>query len=254
MRGAREHARELAKTAAADVAELRSGLPQGARQLEQFYANAGPLEDAQQARRALNKVRDGVQDLRVAKSTFFALAGKDGVVIRTDQDQDLMAGKNLFSAFPALRAALAGSHVETRGSLPEAAGVRGRPDGQWISAEPLKKGGEVQALYVTGWSWSAYAYRLENAIRTSVRAKNGAEAKMPLLYVYVIVEGAVYGAPISPAINAEAIKNQAPLSKLGSDGSFATQLEITDRDFGLAAQKVGELGDKVAVAVLRSET
>jgi hypothetical protein len=132
--------------------------------------------------------------------------------------------------------------------------VNGRPDGQWVCAEPIKQGDAVQALYVTGWSWSAYAYRLENALRGNVKSSTSEQEKLPLLYVYMIVDGAVYGAPISPEVNAQAIRNQAPLGKLGPDGSFAGQLEITDRDFGLGVQRAAALGPKVAIAVLRSET
>jgi hypothetical protein len=251
---AAEHARALAKIAEADVAEVRTGLPEGAKHLAQRYADANPADDPEQARLALEKARNAVQDLRVAKSTFFALATNDGNTIRTDQEQDLMAGKNLFVPFPELRKASAGAHVETRGSMPEAARVNGRPDAQWVCAEAIKQGDKVQALYVTGWSWSAYAYRLENALRGNVKSASGEQAKMPLLYVYVIVDSAVYGAPISPEVNAQAIRNQAPLGKLGPDDSFAGQLEITDRDFGLGVQRAPTLGPKIAIAVLRSET
>jgi hypothetical protein len=111
----------------------------------------------------------------------------------------------------------------------------------------------VIALYVTGWSWSGYAYRLENSLRSSVQSKEQS-AKLPLLYVYLVVGNEAYGAPISPEVNARAIRDLAPLSKLGPDGAYKTHLEITDRDFGLGVQRAPELGKNVAVAVLRSET
>jgi hypothetical protein len=251
---AREHARELAKVSESDVREVRSGLPDGAKALAKVYADTNPADDPQQARRALERARNEVQDLRVAKSTFFALVMKDGTVVRTNQEQDSMAGKNVFSAFPELRKAGAGEHVETLGAMPEAAAVKGRADAQWVAAEPIKVGTDVKALYVTGWSWSAYAYRLETALRSSVQSSIGEQTKMPLLYVYLVVGNAVYGAPISPEVNAQAISRQTPLEKLGPDGSFAAQLEISDREFGFAAQRAPSLGRKVAIAVLRSET
>jgi hypothetical protein len=251
---AKEHTRELVGITVRDVAEVRAGLPEGAKHLTEVAADKDALGDAQAVRRALVRTRDKVQDLRVAKSTFFAWVDPQGTIVRTDQEQDLMAGKNLLAAFPELKKALSGNRAEAIGSLPEAAGVSGRKDGQWMCAVPISQGGEVRALYVTGWSWSAYAYRLENALRGSVQSSSGEKAKLPLLYVYIVVDRLVHGAPVAPEVNAQAIAAQAPLSKLGADGSFGTTLEITGRDFALAVQKAPVFGDKVAIAVLRSET
>jgi hypothetical protein len=202
-------------------------------------------------RDGLERAREKVQDLRVAKSTFFALVDPDGTVLRNDREQDLMAGKSMFAAFPELKKAAAGSYVETRGSMPEASEVKGRPDAQWIAAQPIAVDGSVKGLYVTGWSWSAYAYRLENSVRGAARDEG---AKEPLLYVYVVVENDVYGAPISPEINAQKIAEQKPLDKIQGDAPFTAELEITGRDFGLVVRAAPALGPKVGVAVLRSET
>lgn len=245
----------LEKTVSSDVGEVRSGLPEGAKRLEAFFKKPTlSPEDAQDARVALERAREDVQDLRVAKSTFFAVATLDGTILRNDRDQDLMAGKNLFAPFPALKSALDGGHVETRGSMPEAAGVRDSPDGQWVAAEPVKVEGVNKGLYVTGWSWSAYAYRLENAARTSMRGELTGQQKMPLLYVYVLVDKDVFGAPVSPRVNAEAIARLDPMAHTAPGKPFSAELSITDRDFGLAVALVPALGERVAVAVLRSET
>jgi hypothetical protein len=245
----------LEKTVSSDVAEVRSGLPEGAQHLQPLFKKPTlSPEDAQDARAALQRARDDVQDLRVAKSTFFAVATPDGIILRNDRDQDLMAGKNLFASFPALKSALDGRHVETRGSMPEAAGVRDAPDGQWVAAEPVKVDGTTKGLYVTGWSWSAYAYRLENAARTSVRGELKDQEKMPLLYVYVLVDKQVFGAPVSPRVNAESIARLSPMAHTAPGKPFGAELSITDRDFGLAVALVPALGEGVAVAVLRSET
>jgi hypothetical protein len=252
---ARHHVAELVKTVESDVQEVRTGLPQGAKQLEKLYASdKPPADDLPAVREALEKARNKVQDLRVAKSTFFALADLEGVVLRNDQEQDLMAGKPLFTAFPELRGALQGKYVEARGSMPEAAGVAGRPDAQWAAAQPVVAGGAVKGLYVTGWSWAAYAYRLENSVRTTVRSEIGEAGKLPLLYVYIVVGKTAYGAPVSPEVNAKAIAGADPLSKARDQQLFSTQLEITGRDFGLAVERTPALGPDVAVAVLRSET
>ena len=248
----RAHASELAKVAREDAREVREGLPLGGAELEKLLGPE-PL-DAPTARELLAKARGRVQDLRTAKSTFFALAGPDGVVIRNDQDQDRMAQKGLFAAFPELKAALDGRYVEARGSMPEAAEVRGRPDGQRVAAVPVRVGGATRALFVTGWSWSAYAYRLQNSLRSSVGAARGEREKMPLLYVFVVVEDKAYAARDSPDVNMKTVLDAKVLEKARAKEPFSAELEITGRPFGLGVILVPELGDKVALAVLRSET
>jgi len=251
---ARAHALELSKAAQGDVEEVRRGLVEGAKQLEELYrGERAPKDDLPAVRNALERARGKVQDLRVAKSTFFALVDDKGVVLRNDQEQDLMAGKNAFTSFPELKGALAGKYVETRGSMPEAARVTGK-DGQWVAATPISIDRTPKALYVTGWSWSAYAYRLENSIRSSVRSADGEGARAPLIYVYVVVGDDVFGAPISPEINAKTIADQKPMSKIQGDGVHEIVLEITGRDFGLAVKGTPALGQGVGIAVLRSET
>jgi hypothetical protein len=210
--------------------------------------------DPESARRALGKARDKVPDLRVAKSTFFALVTPEGVVLRNDQEQDRMAGANFFAAFPAAKRALTEAYVETRGSMDEASEVRGRKDAQWVAAVPVKTDAGTQAVYATGFSWSAYAYRLENAARSNARGALKEREKMPLIYVYVVVDSEVYGAPISPEVNAKVIKDQAVLDKSSPNKPLGVELEITGRSFGLAAMPVPVLGERVAIAVLRTET
>jgi hypothetical protein len=251
---ARQHAELLAETVKTDVQEVRQGLPEGAKHLAPLYAEqAAPKDDLPAVRDALERARAKVQDLRIAKSTFFALADEAGTVLRNDQEQDLMAGKNLFASFPELRQALSGKYVETRGAMPEAARVKGN-DGQWVAAHPVTVEGKVRGLYVTGWSWSAYAYRLENAARGKARSDLPSSAREPLLYVYVLVGEQAFGAPISPEINARAILDLKPLGKLQGDAVFSSTIEITGRDFGLAIKATPLLGAETAVAVLRSET
>jgi len=245
----------LAQATHTDVSEVRSGLPQGAKLLLPIFATGKPAsDDPHAARLALETARNKVQDLRVSKGTFFAVTGSDGIVIRNDQEQDSMAGHALLPAFPELKAALAGQYVESRGSLPEAAGVRGRADGQWIAAQPVLSGTEVKGLYVTGWSWAAYARRLEFALASNLRSALAEGQKMPLVYVYLIVGKEVFGAPISPEVNARAIAQLSPLSNASATTPSSFELEIAGREFGLALELTPDLGKDVAVAVLRSET
>jgi hypothetical protein len=249
---ARAHVTELLKLAREDAREVREGLPRGGAEMEKLLGSE-PL-DPTNAREVLSRARGRVQDLRTAKSTFFALAGPDGVVIRNDQDEDRLAQKGLFGAFPGLKAAVDGGYVEARGSMPEAAEVRGRPDAQWIAAVPVRAGGATRALLVTGWSWSAYAYRLQTSLRSTVGAARGDREKMPLLYVFVVVDGGVYATRDSPDVNVKTVADAKVLDKARGTEPFSTELEITGRGFGLAGILVGDFGPRVALVVLRSET
>ncbi|HEX7668059.1 MAG TPA: hypothetical protein VF395_00665 [Polyangiaceae bacterium] len=251
------HVAFLAEIATKDVAEVRTGLPQGADLLGAAWkADPAVGTDLKAAADALEVARRKVQDLRVAKSTFFALADDHGVVVRNDQEQDRMAGKALFTSFPDLTGA-GKQYTETTGSMPEASGVRApRADGQWIAGAPVKVDGVARGLYVTGWSWSSYAYHLEFALRGKIRSElvNKREENEPLLYVFVLVGSAVYGAPVSPDVSRTALAAVDPLAKAKSGETFTDTIEITGRAYGLAVQRVPALGQGVGIAVLRSET
>lgn len=254
---AREHAAGLGDIAKRDVQEVRAGLPQGAAELAKIWANGPDLSaDAEAAARALQTARAKVQSLRVAKSTFFALATLEGRVVRNDREQDLMAGAALLPAFPALaRAASDGTYVEAVGVLPEAHGVKGKPDGEWIAATGVRVGDRLRGLYVTGWAWSSYARSLEFSLRGQVEAElAGKRANVPLLYVFVLVGQQAYGAPDAPEVNAAAITEREPMAHLDAEGSFGTLLEVTGRRFALGVRAAPELGSSVGIAVLRSET
>ena len=249
---ASEHVAFLAKAVETDLAEVRTGMPKGAELLKGYF-DAGEFQDATAARDQLERTRSKVQDLRIAKSTFFALVDTKGGVIRSDQEHDALAGKNLSQAFPELSRALEGSYVETRGAMDEAAGVRGRKDAQWLAVQPVGAAGAVKGLYVTGWSFSAYAYRLENQLRSHVRPGVEKEGKEPLVYVFVVVDGKAFGAPITPEVNAQAIERQ-PFIKTDTKTPAKVELEITGRDFGAAFLSTPGLGKGTGIAVLRSET
>jgi len=236
-----------------DLAELRRGLPRGAELLRDYF-EAGKFEDATQAREVLEKTRGKVQDLRVAKATFFALVDPQGIVLRSDQGSDLLAGKSLFAAFPELKGAVEAGCVEAHGELPEASRVRGRPDGQWVAACPVRAAGALKGIYAAGWSWSAYAYRLENHLRGSLRSALKEREHEPLVYVYVVVGKQLFYAPVSPDVIARTLSEQNLSSRAQGKAPLVLELEITGREFGLAFVRVEGLGKDVGVAVLRSET
>lgn len=252
---ARGHALWLGRAAREDVSQVRKGLPVGGPLLEELFRAAAPeVPDPESARRALVQTRDKVPELNIAKSTFFAVATADGQIIRSDAQTDDLAGKNLLAAFPALAGLGGVSYLETRGAMPEAARVRGRPDAQWVAAVPIRLGDRWVGSYVTGWSWSGYAYRLETALRSSILGETEEGAKVPLVYVYVLVGDAAYGAPVAPVVNGKAIQAQKPFEHARGDEAWAIPLEIEGRAFGVAVVRVAELGEQVAIAVLRSET
>lgn len=254
---ASEHSHSLVELAKRDVAEVRSGLPLGAEELAKRWASEGVdlTSDAEAARDALNHARNKVQDLRVAKSTFFALAGVDGRTIRNDREQDLMAGTALFQAFPGLARAVGGGYVEALGVLPEAHGVKGKPDGEWVAAQGVRIGGQVRGLYVTGWAWSSYAYRLEFSLRSKITGElQGTRTNVPLLYAFVLVGSEVYSAPESPEVNARSIAERQPLKNITPAGTYAAVFDITGRTFALGVELAPDLGEGVALGVLRSET
>jgi hypothetical protein len=251
------HVAFLAEIATKDVAEVRAGLPPGAELMAAAWRAEPSLgTDLKAAAEALQITRRKVQDLRLAKSTFFAVADDHGIVIRNDQEQDRMAGKDLFASFVGLAEAK-NRYTETMGSMPEASGVRApRADGEWVAGAPVKLDGVTKGLYVTGWSWSSYAYHLEFAIRGKIRSElvNKREENEPLLYVFVLVGSAVYGTPVSPDVSRSAVSSVDPLGKAKGEEIFADTMEITGRTYGLAVRRIPALGQGVGIAVLRSET
>jgi len=253
---ARVHAEFIAKAAVKDVGEVRKGLPAGATALEPLFKEAAPEAPAAvDAREELLRVRSKNNDLDSAKSTFFLIAGIDGSIIRNNLDEDDMAGKDLFSVYPASKEAVKKAYIEFVGEWDIARGVNGRPDAQWVASAQIKgPEGDPAGLLVAGWSWSSYAYRLEMALRSDILGETKEGEKVPLTYVYVIVGDQAYGAPVSPVVNGETIVKQKPLEKAKDGEIWSTPLEITRRDFGLAVKKIPELGSNVAIAVLRSET
>jgi hypothetical protein len=257
MTQASTHVAFLAENATKDVEEVRTGLPQGADLLAASWkADPSIGTDLNALSDALQTTRRKVQDLRLAKSTFFAMANDDGIVLRNDQEQDRMAGKSILTSFPALEGAK-NRYTEAVGSMPEASGVRApRADGQWVAGAPLRIDGATKGLYVTGWSWSSYAYRLEFSIRGKIRSELSDQhaAKEPLIYVFVLVDKAVYGTPVSPEVSRSALAMADPLAKTRGDEIYTDKIEITGRTYGLAVRRVPALGPGVGIAVLRSET
>jgi hypothetical protein len=240
----------------ADVAQVETGLPQGAQKLASLWASgADPRQDLRAVRSALVKMRREVPDLTVAKSTFFAVTDDHGVAIRNDLEEDVMAGQDLLKIFPALAKALAppGSYVTTTGVFPPSTPQPAPDTNQdWIAAAPIKKpDGTVGGLLVTGWTLRRYAYHLEEQLRHDLEAAQQ-NARLPILYVFVFDASGVYGASRTPKVNEKAIADVGPVNATAGGVAEGT-LSITDRDFGWVAGRVPKLGPTAGIAVLRSE-
>src|SRR5258708_4662190 len=259
VRKAISHVERLAKLADDDVEEVRRGLPRGAKALGQIWEGKGdPHADPGSVRRALERVRNEDHDLEIAKSTFFALADDKGTVFRSDQEPDQLAGKSLVASYPALVKVLAGEPIEARGSMPETAGARAGSDEQWVASAPVRDGsGTVRGMYVSGWSLRRFAYHLEETLKHDLvmeALKAGdSRTKQPLVYVFVFADHKVYGAPVTPLVNAETLETLDLAGKTAGGVLFHQQIEITGRGFGLAAARANKMGTDVGVAVLRSE-
>jgi hypothetical protein len=258
-RKALEHVERLAKLADDDVEEMRRGMPRGAKALGQIWdAKADPHADLGSVRRAIERVRNDDRDLSVAKGTFFAVADDKGVVLCSDQQPDHLAGKSLTAAYPALAKVLAGEVVELRGAMAETAGARTGSDEQWVIAAPVRDAqGVVRGLFASGWSLRRFAYHLEETLKhdllTEALRAGESRTKQPLLYVFVIAGSKAYGAPVTPAVNSEALEQLGLGAKTESGISFHQRVNITDRGYGLAARRAPKMGADIGVAVLRSE-
>jgi hypothetical protein len=249
------NAQDMAALIERDLGEVERGLPEGAKQLAPLVAGgADPHQDVAGVRKALGRVRRDVVDLAIAKSTFFALADADGVAIRNDLEEDVMAGQNLFTVFPALARAKDGYATAT-GLFPNAS-TRNGPDRDWIAGVPVKReSGATGAVFVTGWTYRFFARHLQESLKdqlTEQAKKSGDELKMPVFYVAIFDGTGVYSAPLTPPVDEKALTDEDLAGKTASGAAQGT-LTITDRAFGWAATRVPRLAPDTGVVVLRSE-
>ncbi|MFO0678604.1 MAG: hypothetical protein U0169_18875 [Polyangiaceae bacterium] len=250
---ARAHATEMAALVATDVGELEKGLPEGAKRLRALYEAGDPKQDLPAVRKALVKTRSGVHDLDVAKSTFFALADAEGVILRNDLEGDAMAGQDVVKAVPALAGARTSPFVTGSGHVPGPPSKLG-PDKDFVAASGIRgKDDATVGMLVTGWSYRYFARHLEEMLKRTVRDEaTGSGGKMPVVYVAVFDADGVYGSPLTPDVNQKALADLGLHGKTTSGPASGT-ITITDRRFGWAAERTPKMGDGVGVVVLRSE-
>ena len=239
-----------------DVAQVRRGLPEGAAKLGTLL-EADPGANLVALQKAIEGARASSKDLQVAKSTFFSFTDPSGTVLRSEADPDMLANKSVVAAFPELKKALdpQAGVVEAFGEMQEMRGVRNGQDHQWVVAHPVKGGdGQLKGAFVTGWSFRAYAFRVQEAGRRELIevAKRDQLKTAPLIYAFVFKGGKAYGEKVTPDVNSEAVEKVDLMGKT-SAGAWSGTVEITGRTFGVAAQRVPDLAPDAGVAVLVSK-
>lgn len=263
--GARADVEELVELTTKDVAEVERGLPEGAKKLAELLPkevghDVDPKTNGPGVRSALLKMRQQVPDLGVAKSTFFAFADDHGVAIRNDLEHDTMAGKDLVKGWPGLKPVVEGAPLAaTTGRFPGVPNPAG-PDKEWVMAVPVQKGGALQGILVTGWTYRRFAYHLQATLQREIQdqlMRSADKGKMPILYVCLFDKEDVYCAS-SPGTTGVPKVDEKALAEVGlhaktEAGLVAAPLTITDREFGWAATRLPKLGADVGVVVLRSE-
>lgn len=253
---AAQAAARLAPVVEADAEQVRRGLPEGAKKLGTLI-EADPGANPSGLQRSIGAARVSIKDLDTAKSTFFSFADTTGIVLRSEADPDTLAQRSILVPFPPLKKALepGSGVVEILGEMAELAGVRGKSDRQWVLAHPVKDPeGAVKGMFITGWSFRRYAYYLEEAAKREQHeeAQKRGEKSVPLLYVFVVHDKKAFGAPLTPDVDGEAIEKLDVVARTAS-GPFRGQVTVTERTFGVAAQRTPKLGPDTAVAVLLSE-
>jgi hypothetical protein len=239
-----------------DVGQVRRGLPEGAAKLGKLL-DADTLGNPAALQKAIARARADVKDLEVAKSNWFTYADEKGVAVRSEADPDMLAGKSIIGAFPALKKALdpASGLVEGFGTMKELVMAKTGPDMAWLAAAPVKDDkGQGKGMFVSGWSFRAFVYHLEQSAKLSVAdaAQKAGKKNPPLVYIYLLKGKTAYGAPGTPDVNAKAVEDMDLLGKTAS-GNYRGYVEITNRGFGIAGARAPEMGDDAVLVVLASE-
>ncbi len=247
---------KVAPLADADAAQVRRGLPDGAKKLGE-HIDSEPDTNLVALQRTVLGARVNTEDLRTSKCTFFSFADTSGVVLRSEIDPDNLAQKQLFKVFPGLKKALEPSAgiAEAWGDMEEMRIAKMGPEYQWVVAHAVKdKEGQTKGLFVTGWSLRRFAYHVDQAAKAELIkvAENQRAVKVPLVYAFIIKDGKAYGGPMAPDVNARALEGLDLPTKTQS-GAYRGHVEVTGRMFGVAAQKAPNIGESVILSIMISE-
>ena len=236
-----------------DTKQVRDGMPPGAKLLAK-HLDEDPGGDPEGLRRAIKKARAGTHELAVAKSSFFIFVDPAGMVLRSEADPDLAAGKSLFKAVPSAKKMLEAKDKphETFGFMHGLRGVEKGDDEQWIVGSQVSSGGKVTGAFVSGWSLRHYANYLEALTRLEMKkhVKDPTKAP-PLSYVFVIKGARAYGGPVTPDSNAKIVAEMMIPEKL-KDGTFTGETVLEERTFTVIGRPIPALGDDAAAAIMVS--
>ncbi len=237
-----------------DTKQVREGLPKGAALMTK-HLDDEPAADLEGVKRAIESARAGVDELEVAKSTFFVFVAPDGMVLRGQTEPDLPAGKSLTDAVPDAKKFLrkGAGVVEVWGYMEGLRGVNKGGDKQWIVGHPVESGeGKLLGAFVTGWSLRKYAEYLENHVKIHfTKTAEDPTKPIPLVYVFVVKGTEAFGAAVTPAENATAVAELGIVDKV-KGGSHESMIELDGRRFLLAAKPMPALGEDLAVVLLMS--
>jgi hypothetical protein len=247
------------KRATSDIDEMKVGLPLGAKQFTPIYAHGATAnDDLAGVRNTLLRVRGVIPELTRSSSTFFALTDANGLAIRNDLEQDVMAGQDAWKLFPELKDTKNGRIVATGGLF--AGGRPSEPDRDWVIAAPVNdEAGKFVGTLMGGWTYRRFAYHLQETLRhdlTELQLKTGDNGKLPIVYVSVFDKTGVYSAPFTPPVNQQALVDLGLVAKTAAGAAAAAphgHLNITDRDFGWAAVRVPSFVPEGGVVLLWSE-
>ncbi len=247
----------VAKTATDEIALLEVGLPLGARQFAPLYAHgADATDDLAGVRSGLLRVRGVVPELKRSDSSFFALTTANGLTIRNDLEQDVMAGQDAWKLFPKLREAKSGHAVVDVGLF--GGSHPSEPDRDWVMAAPVNDdAGKFVGTLMGGWTLRRFAFHLQDSLRHALaddQEKSGGTTKLPIVYVSVFDPAGVVSAPFMPTLDQQALVDLGLLAQTRAAGSVAHgRLSVEGREFGWAATRVAEFEPEGGVVLLWSE-
>jgi len=237
-----------------DTKQVRDGLPKGAKLMAK-HLDSDPGSDIEGVKRALENARAGVDELEVAKSTFFIFVAPDGTVLRSQHEPDLPAGRSITKAIADTKPMLKpdAGLVETWGYMEGLRGVNKGDDLQWVVGHPVvDTEGKLLGSFMTGWSLRKYAEYLENHVKIHLQQQRPDKTKpIPLVYTFVIKGAVAYGGPMTPDENAKALGDLGLPQKVRA-GVAEGAIEVDGRRFVFAAKAAPSFGDDVAIAVLMS--
>jgi len=234
-----------------DVKQVRGGLPKGVELLAK-HIDDDPGNDPEGLRHSIEKARAGVTDLAIAKSTFFVFVSPEGIVLRSEADPDLAAGKSLVKEIPEAKQIFdKDGVVEVFGYMDGLRGVEKGGDLQWIAGHKVTaKSGKIAGAFVTGWSFRRYLQYLENDLRRHLTdTQEDKKRPPPLVYLFLARGDKAYGAPVTPDVDAEAV-GKLDLPKKVGDALYQSTIEIDGQKFSIVAKKLPALDKDTVIALL----